>query len=233
VSCARSSTSWRATDTSAPEPAATPGEQLRSLGILGGTFNPPHLGHLTIARHARSELGLEHVVLMPAGAPPHKPIAQDPGAARRVEMCRLLLVGVVGVSVCTLELERDGPSYTVDTLRAVHESHPQAELTFIVGADIASTVPAWHEAPELLRLAELAVAARPGSDRRGVIDALAPLGAPAPVRFLDAPLLDVSSSAVRERAGAGEPIEQLVGASIAGYIAEHGLYGARTRVASR
>ena len=170
---------------------------------------------------------------MPAGAPPHKPIVQDPGAARRVEMCRLLLDGVAGVSVCTLELERDGPSYTVDTLRAVHESHPQAELTFIVGADIASTVPAWHEAPELLRLAELAVAARPGSDRRGAIDALAPLDAPKRVRFLDAPLLDVSSSAVRERAGAGEPIEELVGAPIAGYIAEHGLYGARTRVASR
>jgi nicotinate-nucleotide adenylyltransferase len=170
---------------------------------------------------------------MPAGAPPHKPIVQDPGAARRVEMCRLLLAGVSGVSVCTLELERDGPSYTVDTLRAVHESHPQAELTFVVGADIASTVPAWHEAPELLRLAELAVAARPGSDRRGVTDALAPLGAPARVRFLDAPLLDVSSSAVRERAGAGKSIEELAGAAIAGYIAEHGLYGARTRVASR
>lgn len=208
-------------------------EQPRSLGILGGTFNPPHLGHLTIARHARSELGLEHVVLMPAGAPPHKPIAQDPGAERRVEMCRLLLEGVGGVSVCTIELERDGPSYTVDTLRAVHESNPQAELTFIVGADIASTVPGWHEAPELLRLAELAVAARPRSDRHGVLDALVPLGDPARVRFLDAPLLDVSSSAVRERAGAREPVDELVGAGVAGYIAEHGLYGARTRAASR
>jgi nicotinate-nucleotide adenylyltransferase len=170
---------------------------------------------------------------MPAGAPPHKPIAQDPGAGRRVQMCRLLLEGVAGVSVCTLELERDGPSYTVDTLRAVHESHPQAELTFIVGADIAGTLPAWHEAGELLEIAELAVAARPGSDRDGLLEALAPIGDPARVRFLDAPLLDVSSSAVRERAGAGEPIEPLVGAGIAGYIAEHGLYGAQTRAASR
>jgi nicotinate-nucleotide adenylyltransferase len=207
--------------------------QLRSLGILGGTFNPPHLGHVAIARHARSELGLERVVLMPAGAPPHKPIAQDPGAERRLAMCRLLVDGLAGVCVSALELERDGPSYTVDTLRSVHESHLQAELTFVVGADIASTVPGWHEAPELLRLAKLAVAERPGSDRRAVLAALAPLENQARVRFLDAPLLEVSSSAVRERAGAGEPIEQLVGAGVADYIAEHGLYGAPARVVSR
>jgi nicotinate-nucleotide adenylyltransferase len=207
--------------------------ELRSLGILGGTFNPPHLGHVAIARHALGELGLARVVLMPAGSPPHKPIAYDPGPQRRLDMCRLLLDGVAGVSVCALELERDGPSYTVDTLRAIHASHPEAELTFIVGADIAGTLPAWREPTQLLELAELAVAARPGSDRDGVLDALGPLGERASVRFLDAPLLDVSSSSVRERAAAGEPIEQLVGPGVAGYIAEHGLYGARERVAGR
>jgi nicotinate-nucleotide adenylyltransferase len=208
-------------------------QELRSLGILGGTFNPPHLGHLAIARHALAELGLARVVLVPAGTPPHKAVADDPGPQRRLEMCRLLLDGVAGVSVCALELERDGPSYTVDTLRAIHASHPEAELTFIVGADIAGTLPAWREPEQLLELAELAVAARPGSDRDGVLDALASLGGDARVRFLDAPLLDASSSDVRERAGAGEPIEQLVGASVAGYIAEHGLYDARERAASR
>jgi nicotinate-nucleotide adenylyltransferase len=207
--------------------------QLRSLGILGGTFNPPHLGHLAIARHARSELELERVALMPAGAPPHKPIALDPGPERRAAMCRLLADGIAGVCVSGLELERDGPSYTVDTLRAIHESHPQAELTFIVGADIASTVPAWHEAPELLALADLAVAARPGSDRRGLLDALAPLGDSSRVRFLDAPLVDASSSSVRARAAAAEPLEQLVGPAVAAYIAEHGLYGSREPAASR
>jgi nicotinate-nucleotide adenylyltransferase len=208
-------------------------QELRALGILGGTFNPPHLGHVAIARHALSELGLTRVALMPAGTPPHKPIAHDPGAKRRLEMCRLLLDDVDGVSVCALELERGGPSYTVDTLRAIHASHPEAELTFIVGADIASTLPAWHEPARLLELAELAVAARPGSDRDGVLGALAPLGEHARVRFLDAPLLDASSSSVRERAARGEPIEQLVGARVAGYIAEQGLYGARERAASR
>jgi nicotinate-nucleotide adenylyltransferase len=188
---------------------------------------------VAIARHALGELGLTRVVLVPAGAPAHKAVAYEPGPQRRLEMCRLLLDGVADVSVCALELERDGPSYTVDTLRAIHASHPEAELTFIVGADIAGTLPAWREPAQLLELAEIAVAARPGSDRDGVRDALAPLGARARVRFLDTPLLDVSSSSVRERAGAGEPIEQLVGPGVAGYIAEHGLYGVRERTASR
>lgn len=172
-------------------------------------------------------------MLIPAGAPPHKPIADDPGAQRRLEMCRLLLDGVEGVCVSALELERDGPSYTVDTLRAIHESNPQAELTFIVGADIAGTLPAWHEPAELLELAALAVAARPGSDRDGLLEALAPIGDPARVCFLDAPLIDASSSSVRERVAEGAPIERLVGPAVAGYIAEHGLYGAHAEAVSR
>lgn len=210
---------------------------LRSLGILGGTFNPPHLGHLAIARHALRELSLARVVLMPARMPPHKQVEHDPGAARRLEMCRLLVADVERVSVCALELEREGPSYTVDTLSAIHATHPEAELTFIVGADIAATMPAWHEPRRLFELADVAIAARSGSDRRDVLAALAPLAPLAPpaqrVRFLDSPLLDVSSSLVRERAAAERPLEQLVGAGVAEYIVEHGLYGARAREASR
>jgi nicotinate-nucleotide adenylyltransferase len=167
---------------------------------------------------------------MPARIPPHKTVERDPGAEQRLAMCELLLVGSSGLSTCALELEREGPSYTVDTLQAIHASHPQAELTFIVGADIASTVPAWHQPARLLELAELAVAARPGSDRKGVLDALAPLAKHPRVRFLEAPVLDVSSSLVRQRAGAGQPIEQLVGPGVAGYIAEQGLYGPGAQV---
>ncbi len=180
------------------------------------------------------ELSLSRVVLVPARWPPHKPVEQDPGAAQRLEMCRLLLAGVERVSVCALELERDGPSYTVDTLSAIHASHPQAELTFIVGADIAATMPDWHEPRRLFELADVAVAARSGTDREAVRAALAPLGPRAgEPRFLRSPLLEVSSSLVRERAGAERPIEGLVGADVAGYIVEHGLYGARAREASR
>jgi nicotinate-nucleotide adenylyltransferase len=207
-------------------------EGLGSLGILGGTFNPPHLGHLAIARHARSELSLQRVALVPAGTPPHKPVEHDPGCEHRLAMCRLLVDACDGLTVCALETERDGPSYTVDTLSAIHASHPQAQLTLIVGADIASTLPAWREPQRLLQLAKLAVAARPGSRRRAVLDALGALGEDARVDFLHAPTLAVSSSQVRERALAGEPIGELVGDAVAGYVSEHGLYGAGVRAAS-
>jgi nicotinate-nucleotide adenylyltransferase len=202
--------------------------------VLGGTFNPPHLGHLAIARHALLELKLEHVVLMPARRPSHKPIERDPGAGRRLDMCRLLVDGVVGVSTCALELERDGPSYTVDTLSALAESHEDTELTFVVGADIAATIPAWHEPTRLFELAAVAVAARSGTDRRAVLAALAPLAPPRErVRFLDSPVLDVSSSLVRERAADGAPLAGMVGERVASYICEHRLYDVGAREASR
>jgi nicotinate-nucleotide adenylyltransferase len=212
-------------------PAAVAGP--RSIGILGGTFNPPHLGHVAVADHARSALGLELVLLTPAHIPPHKPTAPDPGSECRLAMCRLAVDGADGVAVCTVELERGGPSYTVDTLRSIHASHPHAELTFIVGADVASTLPSWREPRELLELADLAVAARAGSDRAAVVEAVAGLrGGPAsegagrelPVRFLDMAEIEISSSMVRRRVAAGESIEELVGPAVARYIAEHDLY---------
>jgi nicotinate-nucleotide adenylyltransferase len=207
---------------------------VRSLGILGGTFNPPHLGNLPIALHAREQLALQRVVLVPARLPPHKPVADDPGAASRLEMCRLLLAGADGLVVSAIELERDGPSYTVDTLSEIHASEPETELTFIVGADIATTLPSWHEPRRLLELARLAVAGRSGGDRAATLAAVARVAAEQDrVRFLDSPVIDVSSSLVRERAAAGAPLEELVGAGVAGYIAEHGLYGARAREVSR
>jgi len=172
-------------------------------------------------------------VLVPARLPPHKTVEQDPGCAHRLAMCRLLLEGVSGLSVCALETEREGPSYTVDTLTCIQARHPHAELTLIVGADIAGTLPAWREPARLLELASLAVASRPGSDRRGVLDSLGALGQDARVRFLDAPAIDVSSSQARQRASAGEPIDGLVGEAVAGYIAEHGLYGVSARTVSR
>jgi nicotinate-nucleotide adenylyltransferase len=212
------------------------------IGILGGTFNPPHLGHLAVAAHAYAELGLKRVLLMPACVPPHKRGTEDPGPEHRLGMCRLLVKDAPGLSVCALEIEREGPSYTVDTLRAIHASHPDAQLTFILGADTASTLPSWREPVELLGLADLAVAAREGSGREGVRDILAPLLAARPpgggrrsateVRFLSMPVTEVSSSAARERVGRGEPIEDLVGTGVAGYIAEHGLYRSPSRAQS-
>jgi nicotinate-nucleotide adenylyltransferase len=212
-----------------------PGE-LRSLGILGGTFNPPHLGHLAVARHARAELGLERVALVPAHASPHKAErdggrgARDPGPKHRLRMCRLAVEGEQGLSVCAIEVERGGLSYTVDTLEAIHANHPDAELTLIVGADTARTLTSWRSPAKLLELAQLAVAARVGSERRLVLDALAGIGSADGVRFLEMGPIEVSSSLARERAARGGSIEGLVGPVVAEYIAEHQLYRAGIEV---
>jgi nicotinate-nucleotide adenylyltransferase len=201
------------------------------------------MGHLAVAQHALDTLELDTVLLMPANMPPHKFSAEDPGSAHRLAMCRLAAQDATGVAVCALEIERGGPSYTVDTLRSIHASHPHAELTFIVGADTASTLPSWREPRELLDLAGLAVAARGGWARTKVIETVTRLRGPqlagalpsgaSPVRFLQMPEIDVSSSLVRERAAAGEPIESLVGAAVARYIHEHGLYRAEVPAQAR
>jgi nicotinate-nucleotide adenylyltransferase len=199
-----------------------------SAGILGGTFNPPHVGHLAAARHARSALGLDGVVLMPANTAPHKAGEPDPGPEHRLAMCRLAVEGEEGLSACTIEVQRGGASYTVDSLRAIHAGHPHAELTFIVGADTAGTMTSWREPDGVLELAELAVVTRSGSAEQEVRERLGELlsSHPGRVRFLTMPAVEVSSSMARQRAAAGEPLEELVGARVARYITEHGLYGA-------
>jgi nicotinate-nucleotide adenylyltransferase len=172
---------------------------------------------------------------MPAGSPLHKPAAVDPGPEHRLEMCRLALQGEQGVTVCALEVERGGPSYTVDTLRAIRASHPDVELTFIVGADTAATLAAWREPTELLGLARLAVASRSGSDRSAVLDTVAGLAGPqadererralsSRVGFLAMDTIAASSSSVRLRAARSEPLDELVAPAVARYIAENELY---------
>jgi nicotinate-nucleotide adenylyltransferase len=202
-------------------------EELRSLGILGGTFNPPHLGHLAIAREAHEELGLDRVLLMPAASIGHKRAGADPGAEHRLRMCRLLVEDAMDASVvsaCALEVERGGTTYTVDTLEELHSRHPHARMTLIVGADTACTLPSWREPARLLALADLAVARRTGVSDRAVLQSVPRRER---VRFLHTPLLQVSSSAVRERLARGEQVDDAVGGAVAGYIAEHGLYRAR------
>jgi nicotinate-nucleotide adenylyltransferase len=215
---------------------------LRSVGIVGGTFNPPHLGHLALARHARKELDLGRVFLMPASRAPGKPPEPDPGPEHRVRMCRLAVAGAAGLSACALEIERGGTSYTADTLRAVHDGWPDAELTFIVGADTARTMPGWREPETVLQLARIAVAEREGTGAEEALDALAGLGSAAgndePRKrtttqeklVLDMPRIEISSSLVRRRVAEGEPVDDLVGGAVAGYIAELGLYREPARI---
>jgi len=199
----------------------------RRVGILGGTFNPPHLGHLVCAQEARVELGLDVVVLMPTGVPPHKEAEGDPGAESRFVLCRLAAHGDEGLQVSRLELERPGRSYTVDTLRAVHERDPDHELTFIVGGDIARELTSWREPEAVLELARIGVAERVDATRADVGERVADLrGARERVDFFDMPRVDISSSVVRRRVAAGRPIRYLVPDAVAEHIEAHGLYRA-------
>ena len=197
-----------------------------ATGILGGTFNPPHVAHLVCAQEARFQLGLDRVLLMPVAAPPHKEASADPGPQERLEMCRLAAAGDEGLAVSDLEIARGGASYTVDTLRALHATSPGDDLTFIVGGDMAHSLPSWREPEELLRLAMLAVADREGLTRHDIEERLEPLGAAGRVRFFDMPRLDISSSNVRARVAAGAPIRHLVPDAVAEHIARRGLYAA-------
>ena len=194
------------------------------VGILGGSFNPPHVGHLICAQEAYAQLGLDLVVLMPVAIPPHKAPTDDPGSAHRVALCRLAAEPDARLGVSTLEVDRGGPSYTVDTLETLHETHPEDELTFIAGGDMAASLPSWHAPERLARLATVAVAEREGAGREVVTAALRSAGMPVEPVYLDAPRVDVSSSDIRGRVGRGAPIRYLVPDPVADYIGAHGLY---------
>jgi nicotinate-nucleotide adenylyltransferase len=195
------------------------------VGLLGGTFNPPHLGHLVCAQEAHSQLGLDRVVLVPVHSPPHKEIEVDPGVAHRVELCRRAAAGDERLEVSTIEADVPGRSYTVDTLRKLNERHPEDELTFILGGDQACGLLAWREPEAVLRLAELGVAEREGVRRDDVCRALERLpGVPERLRFFDMPRLDISSSLIRRRVAARRPIRYLVPDRVAEYIAAEALY---------
>src|SRR3954447_14599006 len=195
------------------------------IGILGGTFNPPHIGHLVMAQEAFEQLDLERVVLLPVAVPPHKKAREDPGPAARVELCRLAVAGDERFGVSTLEVDRGGASFTVDTLRELHELQPEHDLTFIVGGDMAHSLPTWREPEAILDLAQLAVAERADVRRKDIADRLAGLrGAPERIRFFDMPRIDVSSSLVRRRAAAGRPIRYLVPDPVAAAVERTRMY---------
>jgi len=202
-----------------------------SLGILGGTFNPPHVAHLVAAREAREQLGLARVMLMPVAAPPHKPLPEDPGPEVRLELSRLAAAGDEGLEVSDIEVRRGGASYTVATLEELHAKRPEDELTFIAGGDMAASLPEWREPERVLELARFAVAEREGAEREEIERLTAGLRGHERIVFFDMPRLDVSSSDVRARVAAGRPIDDLVPPAVAAYIDEHQLY--RTAVTAR
>ncbi len=196
------------------------------LGILGGTFNPPHLGHLVCAQEAYIQLGLERVMLIPARTPSHKPVEEEPGAEHRLELCRLAVRDDPRFEVSDIEMKREGPSYTVDTLSELHSNAPENKLYLIVGGDVAAGLPEWHEPERVLSLATLAVAKRRGTPRESVDAALSHLEGGDRTEFFPMPRIGISSTFVRRRVGGGEPIRYIVPDPVADYIHEHRLYGA-------
>jgi nicotinate-nucleotide adenylyltransferase len=198
------------------------------VGLLGGTFNPPHVAHLVCAQEALVALALDRVLLVPAGVPPHKAVEGEPGAGHRVAMCEAAVAGDARLGVSHVDVDRPGPSYTADTLRALRTAAPDDELTFIVGGDMAYSLPTWREPDAVLALAELGVAEREGVRRTDIADRIAPLaGAAERVRFFAMPRLDISSSLLRRRAAAGLPLRYLVPDAVATYVEREGLYGRR------
>jgi nicotinate-nucleotide adenylyltransferase len=192
--------------------------------VLGSAFNPPHLGHLALAQEAFWQLGLEEVVLVPTGQPPHKRIADDPGPECRLEMTRLAAEEDGRFSVSSLEIERDGPSYTYETLEALAGERPDSSFVFVMGADAAVGLESWRRPERVVELARLAIARRAGIADADVAAVLRSLEAAASATALEMPQFGVSSSAVRERAAEGRPLRYLVPDAVARYIEDRELY---------
>ena len=199
------------------------------VGILGGAFNPPHLGHLVCAQEARVQLELDRVLLVPVGEAPHRTLADDPGAEARLEMTELAVEGDPCLSVSRIELDRPGPSYTADTLAALREQAPDDELTLILGGDQAAALPTWHQPERVLELARVAAVERVDWARERIVRSVASLTGADRLTFIHMPLIDISSSDLRERAARGMPLRYLVSERVAEYIGEHGLYAAGER----
>jgi nicotinate-nucleotide adenylyltransferase len=201
----------------------------KRIGLMGGTFDPPHVAHLAAAAAARADLGLDEVWFVPAGQPPHKRGRRLSPARTRLALLRRALAGLPGFRVLALELERGGPSYTVDTLERLHRRHPGHEWWLVVGADMLADLPNWRDPQRVLALARVAAVPRPGAPVR------TPRGLDAArVRVVDAPALPVSSTDLRSRVARGASIRFLVPEAVERYVRRQGLYrGGAARAAAR
>ena len=193
------------------------------IGLMGGSFNPIHCGHVALARAA-----LESVLFLPTGNPPHK----KEGLADKFDRLRMVELAVeheAGMAVCREEIDRDGVIYTVDTLAALKRKMPDCTLTYLIGADTLRALGTWRRVETVIERCKFLVMMREGETREEVIR-LAGLWTQrgAQIDFLDARKMDISSTQIREQIQKGLPFERLVPQAVADYIHEHGLYGAKT-----
>lgn len=192
-----------------------------NAGVLGGTFDPIHIGHLLLGEAAREELLLDKVIFIPAGNQWRKEqVDRDIAPAEhRLGMVRLAIAGNPAFEASAIEIEREGPSYSVDTLAALRGEMPDARLWFIVGADALADMPNWYESERIFELASVCVAGRPGEDERTTAFRDR-------VTWLEMPEIEISSTAIRERVKSGRSVRYMVPDGVRDYISEHGLYRA-------
>jgi len=209
-----------------PESKAMPISPIDRLGVIGGTFDPPHYGHLVLAETARVQLRLDRVLFVLAGQPPHKPDRPITPDHHRVAMLEVTIADNPAFMLSRVDLDRPGPHYTVDMLALLQREYPEAELFFLVGGDSLAQFLTWRDPAGIVQQARLAVMRRPGPEPD-----LAALERAVPelrqrLVWLDAPALDIASSDLRRRARQGLPLRYLVPPPIEAYVREHRLYEA-------
>lgn len=193
---------------------------MKRVGLFGGSFNPVHVGHLVIAEQALSQANLDLVLWMPAFRPPHKADARMPSAFDRLAMCRLATVGQPGFEVSDLEIQREGVSFTVDTVRKLEELHPDWDLHMILGSDSLAALDTWKDPAGLLEKVTLIVYPRHGDEKTAErLEATQARGF-----LLDAPLLAISASDVRGRLARGQSVRYLIPDRVLSYVEDHALY---------
>lgn len=194
------------------------------IGIFGGTFDPPHNGHLALAQAARDDLGLDKVLWLPAADPPHKRGRLVSPAGQRLALVKAAIAGRPGFEVSRVDLDRPGPHWTADTVALLGKRYPGADLVFIMGGDSLRDLPAWGRPHEIVACCTLAVLRRPGDHVD--LDALERVlpGVRSKVRFIDEPPIRVSAHQIRRRVQAGQPLDGLVPRRVARLIEQRGLY---------
>ncbi len=194
------------------------------IGLYGGTFDPVHLAHLVLAEQCREQLALDEVWFIPAASPPHKSGAAITDAKHRVAMLELAIAGHASFKLSRLELERTGPSYTVETLREVRQTHPAVEFFLLLGGDSIRDFTTWREPREIAQLATLVAVNRGTAE---LTDIPADIVAPDARRVVEMPAIDISASDLRQRVTTGRGIRYLVPRAVEQYILENGLYVTR------
>lgn len=195
------------------------------LGVFGGTFDPVHYGHLVAAEEVRYRLRLDKVLFVPAGMPPHKLDHDITPTRHRVAMLELAIASNPGFALSRVDIDRHGPCYTVDTLALLHQEYgPGAELFFLMGMDSLADILTWKDPERLIRLARIVVVGRPGFQADvDELDKVLP-GAAERICIVDTPLMEVSSSDIRQRVREGAPIRYQVPEAVEAYIRAHRLY---------